>query len=343
MPSSSVIADPLVDAIHASRLRHPDVGQRWLIAVSGGPDSMAVLRAAQTYSRLHPCEISCGHVDHQLRPESGSDSRWVEEQCRALGIPCRVEQVVLPELHGQRTGIEERARNARYDALIRMAHESHATAIVTGHTADDHAETVLHHLFRGSGLRGLSGIPEVRSLSPGLTLWRPLLGTRREVITASLARYQQPSLVDQSNTSDAFTRNRLRHDLLPWLERELNPRSVEALLRMAEQAGDWQSWIESEAQRCLSAALVEPVTEVVRLRREVLSTAHPALLRECFVRLWVRFNWPRQSMTAEHWNRLAEVCRDDGPLAVNMPGGRDVRRRGTMVVIESRAGSSVHL
>ena len=329
-------ADPLVDAIHTSRLRHPSVGNRWLVAVSGGPDSMALLRAAQCYARIHGCEISCGHVDHQLRPESGSDSRWVEEQCRVLGIPSRVERIELPHTNEQRTGIEEQARNARYAALMRMTHDSQASAILTGHTADDNAETVLHHLFRGSGLRGLSGIPEVRPLSTGLTLWRPLLGIRREVIAASLARYQQSSLVDQSNASDAFTRNRLRHELIPWLERELNPRSVEALLRIAEQAGDWQSWIESEAQRCLSAALIEPVTEVVRLRREVLSTAHPALLRECFVRLWVRFNWPRQSMTTEHWNRLAEVCRDDGPIAVQMPGGRDVRRRGAMVVIESQ-------
>lgn len=336
MATSPVIADPLVDAIHTSRLRHASVGHRWLIAVSGGPDSMALLRAAQCYSRLHSCEISCGHVDHQLRPESGSDRCWVEEQCRGLGIPCRVEQIEIPRIHEQRTGVEEQARKARYDALIRMADDSHASAIITGHTADDHAETVLHHLFRGSGLRGLSGIPEVRPLTADITLWRPLLGIRREVIAASLARYQQPSLIDQSNTSDAFTRNRLRHELIPWLERELNPRSVEALLRIAEQAGDWQSWIESEAQRCLSATLIEPVTEVVRLRREVLSTAHPALLRECFVRLWVRYDWPRQSMTAEHWNRLADVCRDDGPLAVQMPGGRDVRRRGTMIVIESR-------
>ena len=334
MSSPPLHADPLVDAINASRLRHPHVGDRWLIAVSGGPDSMALLRAAQTYSRLHHCEIACGHVDHQLRPESGSDSRWVEEQCRELGIPCQLERIELPFAQEQLTAIEEQARNARYAALVRMAQRTQATAIVTGHTADDNAETVLHHLFRGSGLRGLSGITEVRSLASGVSLWRPLLSIRREEIVDSLARLQQPSLVDQSNTSAAFTRNRLRNELIPWLERELNPRSVEAVLRIAEQASDWQAWIETEAQRCLAAALIEPVTEVVRLRREVLTAAHPALLRECFVRLWVRLDWPRQSMTAEHWKRLAEVCQDDGPPAVHMPGGRDVRRRGAMVVIE---------
>ena len=215
-----------------------------------------------------------------------------------------------------------------------MAMTSRSTAIVTGHTADDNAETILHHLFRGTGLRGLSGIPEVRALSEGLVLWRPLLHIRREAIVACLAELHQPSLVDRSNASDAFTRNRVRHELLPWLERELNPRSVEALQRIAEQAAEWQSWSEIEAERCLHAALVEPATEVVRLHRAVLTAVHPLLLRECFVRLWVRQGWPRQAMTAEHWQRLVEVCQDQGPPAVQMPGGRDVRRRGAMIVIE---------
>ncbi len=327
--------DLLIDAIHVSRLRHMPVGAHWLIAVSGGPDSMTLLRAAQIYVREHGGSITCGHVDHQLRPESGADSEWVAEQCRVLNIPCLIERVELPHRHEQRTAIEEQARNARYDALVRMAQTIQATAILTGHTADDNAETVLHHLFRGSGLRGLAGIPEVRSLPNGLLLWRPLLAIRRAEIVDSLSHYQQTSLVDQTNASSAFTRNRLRNELIPWLERELNPRSVQALLRIAEQAADWQSWIECEADRCLSAALIEPVTEVVRLRRDVLMAAHPTLRRECFVRLWVQLNWPRQAMTAEHWLRLAEACQDDGPVAVQMPGGRDVRRRGAMLVIES--------
>ena len=326
---------PLVESLHASRSRHPQLGDRWLIAVSGGPDSMALLRAALLYSQQYGGEITCGHVDHQLRPESVSDSQWVEAQCAALGVRSLVERVDLPSQNGLRTAVEEQGRTARYAALTRMADTCRATAIVTGHTADDNAETVLHHLFRGTGLRGLSGIPEVRILREGLALWRPLLHTRRESIVASLREFNQPSLTDSSNTSDAFTRNRVRHELLPWLERELNPRSVQALQRIAEQAAEWQSWIEIEALRCLTAALIEPATEVVRLRREVLVAAHPALLRECFVRLWDRQGWPRQAMTAEHWQRLADVCQDSGPPAVQMPGGRDVRRRGAMIVIES--------
>ena len=243
------------------------------------------------------------------------------------------EKIELPSQDGPQTAIEEQARHARYAALTRMARSVRATAVLTGHTADDNAETVLHHLFRGTGLRGLSGIPEVRSLGEELVLWRPLLSIRREAILACLQELNQPSLTDSSNASDAFTRNRIRHELLPWLERELNPRSVEALVRLAEQAAEQQSWIEEEAERLLAAALVTPATEVVRLHRSLLATAHPVLARECFVRLWVSQNWPRQAMTAEHWHRLVEVCPDHGPPAVQMPGGIDVRRRGEMLVI----------
>ncbi len=321
----------LVQALTHSRTLQ--VGDRWLVAVSGGPDSMALLRVAGLAIPELGGELTCGHVDHQLRPESGTDSEWVQQQCAELGVRCLIERIELPSQDGQRTAIEEQARHARYAALTRMAHKVGATAVLTGHTADDNAETVLHHLFRGTGLRGLSGIPEVRSLGDGLALWRPLLSIRREAILACLMELGQPSLTDSSNVSDAFTRNRVRRELLPWLERELNPRSVEALVRLAEQAAEQQSWIEAEAQLLLAAAVILPATEVVRLHRPLLVAAHPVLARECFVRLWVHQNWPRQAMTAEHWHRLVEVCQDHGPPAVQMPGGIDVRRRREMVVI----------
>ena len=327
---------PLLQALTLPRPRA--VGDRWLVAVSGGPDSMALLRVALLTIQEQGGDLVCGHVDHQLRPESGTDSEWVQQQCADLGVRCLVEKVELPAQDGQRTAIEEQARQARYAALTRMARSVGATAVLTGHTADDNAETVLHHLFRGTGLRGLSGIPEVRSLGEGLVLWRPLLSIRREAIVACLHELHQSSLTDSSNSSSAFTRNRVRSELLPWLERELNLRSVEALVRLAEQAAEQQSWIEEEAELLLAAALIQPVTEVVRLHRSLLATAHPVLARECFVRLWVSQNWPRQAMTAEHWHRLVEVCPDHGPPAVQMPGGIDVRRRGEMLVI---AGSDL--
>lgn len=325
---------PLIESLQASRMRHPAVGQRWLVAVSGGPDSMALLRVAWLVTPHAGGELTCGHVDHQLRTESEADSAWVQQQCQTLDVPCLVEKIELPTPGGPRTAIEEQARNARYAALTRMARSCGATSVLTGHTADDNAETILHHLFRGTGLRGLSGIPEVRPLDEGLVLWRPLLTIRREAIVACLSELHQPSLCDSSNTSDAFTRNRVRSELLPWLERELNPRSVEALQRLASQASEQQTWIEEQAERCLTSALILPATEIIRLHRLALATIHPVLARECFVRLWVRQNWPRQAMTAEHWHRLAEVCQDHGPPAVQMPGGIDVRRRGEMIVIE---------
>ncbi len=334
MTTPPTVVQCLIDRLFASRSRHPLVGDRWLVAVSGGPDSMALLRTVQIIARENHQEITCGHIDHQLRPESGADGEWVQQQCQTVGVRCLIETIKLPDQDGQRTAIEEQARHARYAALTRMALSCGATAILTGHTADDNAETILHHLFRGTGLRGLSGIPEVRPLSESLMVWRPLLTIRREQIVACLEELHQSSLVDSSNSSEAFTRNRVRHELLPWLDRELNPRAVEALERLAAQAAEQQSWIEAEAQRCLVASLIEPSAAVVRLQREVLAAAHPVLARECFVRLWVRQNWPRQAMTAEHWQRLVEVCQDHGPPAVQMPGGITVRRRGKMIVIE---------
>ena len=320
----------LVDTFAKSLSRHPEVGRRWLVAVSGGPDSMALLRTAQSVAATHGAEIHSGHIDHQLRPESGADADWVAAQCQSLGVRSWIEQVTVSGTGG---AIEETARQVRYEALVRMAHECGATAILTGHTADDNAETILHHVFRGTGLRGLIGIPPIRALTESLGLWRPLLAVRRSEVLAELERLGQPFRTDSSNSSSRFTRNRVRLELIPWLERELNPRAVDAVLRLSEQSEEALDWLHSEAVQLLDRSLVVPVTPAVRLRCDVIRSVSAVVARECFVQLWNRQSWPRQAMTREHWQRLVDQCAAQEQSAIQMPGQIDVRRRGDLLIL----------
>lgn len=319
----------LIRAFDESLARHPNVGRVWLVAVSGGPDSMALLRTAQIAASRTGAEVLSGHIDHQLRPDSGADAEWVADQCQKLGIRCLTQTVTVPH----DGAIEETARRVRYEALAQMAAQAHASAILTGHTADDQAETVLHHLFRGTGLQGLVGIPEVRQLHETLWIWRPLLSVRRQLIVDELQHWQQPFRTDSSNASSRYTRNRVRNELIPWLERELNPRSVDAVLRLSEQAAETLDWLQSMAAKLLNTAIVQPETEVVRLRCAPLVESAPVVARECFVQLWRRKDWPRQAMTRTHWEKLVELCSADGPPALQMPGEIDVRRRGDLLVL----------
>lgn len=320
----------LIQSFRKSWIRHA-IGTRWLIAVSGGPDSMALLRAAQCLALESSSPVVCGHVDHQLRPDSAADAEWLQEQCFHLGIPFRIARVAIQsEPSG---GIEEAARRARYQALTQIAHQENLDAILTGHTADDQAETVLHHLFRGTGLRGLSGIPEARQLDEKLWLWRPLLTVRRQEILTALQEWQQSYRTDSSNASSDFTRNRIRNELVPWLERELNARSVEAVLRLSEQAAETAEWLQATAVDLLKRVRDATESTIVRLRRGLVREAPVIVAREMFVQLWIQQHWPRQAMTQTHWQRLVEVCADDGPAAEQMPGGIDVRRRGELLVV----------
>lgn len=205
-------------------------GAQLLLAVSGGPDSVVLLHLL--HSKIAPCEalrLSVVHVHHCLRPEADDDASFVEEMAHSLGIPFFQRRVDVPA-HVAECGetVEEAARTLRYAALDDVAREVGADAIVTGHTADDQAETVLMRILRGTGATGLCGMPAKRG-----RIVRPLLSLWRADIDAYVQRHQLPFRIDGSNASMAFTRNRLRRELLPMLETEYAPRLRERLVKLA--------------------------------------------------------------------------------------------------------------
>jgi tRNA(Ile)-lysidine synthase len=205
-------------------------GERVLVAVSGGPDSTALLHAlVHLASRLH-IELAAATVDHGLRPESGAEAALVVERCKALGVRCEVLVVDVKAARHPHVSLQEAARNVRLCALQEAAARLGCSAVALGHTADDQAETVLFRIVRGTGVGGLAGIPYRRGI-----FIRPLLDVRRKGILAFLAKRRIPFIEDPSNANRHYARVRMRLDLLPLLARE-NPRVVEALLSLAQEA-----------------------------------------------------------------------------------------------------------
>jgi tRNA(Ile)-lysidine synthase len=194
-------------------------GLHLLVAVSGGPDSVALLDLLRRLAPIHALRLTVAHIDHTLRPESAEEARFVRALAQEWGLGVCVERVDVPARVRQ-TGesVEEAARALRYAALRGMAATVGADRIVTGHTADDQAETVLMRVLRGTGVAGLAGIPARRD-----AIVRPLLPLWRTDIEAYLTAHALPSRLDPSNASLAFTRNRLRHELLPTLEANYAP------------------------------------------------------------------------------------------------------------------------
>lgn len=307
--------------------------RRLLLAVSGGADSMALLRGVQALAA--ECEVVpvVAHLDHGLRKESAHDAAWVAAQAAGLGleaIDARIDVRALAVEQGR--GVEETARRARYAFLRVTAEERGISFVATAHTADDVVETVLHHILRGTSLDGLRGIARRRRLSSDVSLLRPLLDVRRSEIESFLASLRQSYLTDATNADVSFTRNRLRRDVLPRLRRTVNPQVDEALLRLARQAAETASLVARDALRELKQVLIESSADVIRLDARRLKQQPRALVRAVVAQAWRRQGWPRQAMSFAHWNALATIAMEGGRRT--LPGGTDARRRRGELILQ---------
>lgn len=312
------------------------IAGRGLIAVSGGPDSVALLRLVHAAGR----DVHVAHVNHGLRgAESDADEAFVRDLAEQLGVPCTVARLppsgrsaVGP---GQSRNLEAAARRLRYAWLAELARQIGATWVATGHTADDQAETVLFHLLRGTGLRGLRGIAPRRLLAPGVELVRPLLAQRRADLRAWLHELGQTYRTDSSNNDPRFTRNRLRLEVLPLLTRTVHAHAVEHLARLAAQARQVQRELTRQARRLLGRCERPRAGEIVILDRQHLGAQSQTRVTEMLLVLFDREGWPRGRMTMRLWQQAAAVCRGKA-AAMHLPGGLMVRSAGSVVQIGPR-------
>ena len=308
-------------------------GASLLAAVSGGPDSLAMLHALHCIVDSHGLTLHVAHVDHGLRPLSGQDAGFVRERAGALGLPCTVAPVTVPR---RRDGSfpEAAAREARYRALARLAEAQGAAAIVTGHTLDDQAETLLLHAVRGSGLAGLRAMA-VLGPSPvagaAARLFRPLLGVRRAETLAYCRQLGLSPLEDETNSDARIPRNLLRLEVMPLLER-LNPRAAEALARLAAMAGGAQDFLDAALDAewpSLAAA-----GGAVALDRERLRALHPAL-RALAVRRACAEAGGSATLDAAHVEAVLRLAGGPAGREAALPGGLCVEARHDALVFHA--------
>lgn len=266
------------------------------------------------------------HFNHGKRgDQSDADQGFVESLCRQFSLPCVSGR--SPTSRSDDT--ESAMRTNRYDFLLEAAEEVGARYLVTAHTADDQAETIVHRIIRGTGLAGLSGIPRVRRLSRAVSAMRPMLSIRREQVLAYLRRMDQPYREDASNDDVKYTRNRIRHELLPRLEADYNQGVVDALLRLGQLAGEAQQVIFDQVDALMDACVSETSAGCVRVDSSRIATSHPFLVRALFIRIWGDRGWPQQAMGFEHWELLCRMARGTATVPgqrATLPGAVDVQR-----------------
>ena len=306
-----------------------------VVAVSGGPDSVALLRALPAAGVQ---QIVVAHLNHGLRAaESDGDEAFVADLANKLGMPFGRGRIDLTA-EAARDNLEATARRLRYDWLAAVATKTEASWVATGHTADDQAETVLFQLLRGTGLDGLAGIAESRPLAVGVQLVRPLLGVSRAEVIDYLRGLGQDYRTDATNADTSRTRSRIRHELLPLLARQYNPRVVHMLVRLAAQASEWRRELGATTQAFVQSAELLRAGQLLVFDRRTLRTAPRRRRRSLWRMIWQREGWPRQEMGFREWDRLAGLCRG-GPVAIDLPGSIRARRVGTVIQVGPIGGT----
>ena len=314
------LADNFLQRLNADGLIRPQ--ERVLIALSGGSDSVALLHLLCAVAPSLQLTLIAAHLDHAIRPQSRDDVDFVRSLCARLQIPLLCERVDVPELAAEKkVGLEEAGRLARQTFLHKSAAQAACTAIALGHHRGDQAETLLHHLGRGCGLHGLAAMRRRRGL-----FVRPLLTYSKTELLAFLAEIGAEFVTDASNDELNFTRNRIRHQLLPLLA-TLNPRIEATLGDLAAVAAQEDEYWHLEMAR-LDALLVQRDGDSLRLCVAELCRLHPAQRYRLLHQLLTAFaQMAEKEVGLCHVTALDLLLTSAAPQGeVHLPGVRAIRR-----------------
>jgi len=319
------------------KLKLPFAGETMIVAVSGGADSTALLLALDELRSAHKLHVQLcvAHLDHKLRPSSSKDAKWVAELAEKLGYECVIGRSKVAEIaEAKADNLEQAAREARYKFLERTAKRKSANYVLTGHTMDDQAETVLLRLMRGSAGSGLGGMELVRPLgkNTAVKLVRPLLTSRRSETETYCRLRKTHFLRDEMNDNQKFARVKVRRQLLPLMQ-SFNNKIVEALSRTASQLREDAAVLLNDSDALLKRAAVldhlddESETETPVLNVKVLAGAPPALRRRA-LRQWIsQARGSSRRLEMVHLLAVEKLLEGTGGgRVVELPGGSRVRR-----------------
>jgi tRNA(Ile)-lysidine synthase len=336
-PKRGSLLDQVRETVGRRQLLAP--GDGVVVAVSGGADSLAMLHLLTVLQAEWSLRLVAAHLHHGMRGiAADEDAAFVAATAERWGVTCVVENEDVPGLaRAARIGLEEAGRVARYRFFARVAGAQQCDHIATAHTADDRVETVLLNLFRGTGIDGLAGIPARRPLSadqPLPEVVRPLIDCWRRDVVAYCAAHGLEPRWDVSNEAREHARNRVRLELLPWLERELSPAARQHLLRLAGLAEEEGALLGELARELLDQARVSDSATEIRLRSGTLAEAPPPLARRALLAALRSLGGPAASGGSTTLDALLRLVRGELVTAIAVPESpTSAAREGEILVL----------
>lgn len=329
-------------------------GDKVILGVSGGADSVCLLFLLLEYRKKAPFEMLAVHVNHGIRGTAAEeDAAWVEALCRQQGLAFRLERVDVKEFtKAEKCSEEDAGRRLRYEAFGRAAREFGGTKIAVAHNAEDRAETMLLHLFRGSGLKGLRGIEPVRAGTETAVIrraevirWaeiiRPVLCLERSEIEQYLKERGLSWRTDITNGEDKYTRNRIRHHLLPWAEKEVSGRVVEHMCRTADALSEAEDYLRQQTDEAFASCAVwvsGPGGDGAEIDVERFMSCHPVLRKRMLLALAESLSPTGKDISSVHVDMALSLFEQEGNRSVDLPLGICFRRQYGKVVAGRQKG-----
>lgn len=307
---------------------------RIVVGVSGGADSVCLLFVLLELRKRIPLSLYVVHINHGIRDEAGEDASYVESLCKDRDIPFYlVQENVRGMAKEQHRSEEEMGRIVRYDAFYRIAEEVNAGKIAVAHNMNDKSETMLYNLFRGSGIKGLGSIRPVRE-----KIVRPILCLKRSEIEEYLLERGIRFCMDATNEKDDYTRNRIRHHILPYAEQEISGGSIEHVARAAEEMEEIDNYLmlqtEALKKKCVKKTNNGYIFDVEKIQKE-----HSVIRKRLLFELLMELAPHRKDITNAHVTALDGIFSKEGNSSVKLPFGIIGRREYTKVVLYRTLGN----
>ncbi|MBN2831406.1 MAG: tRNA lysidine(34) synthetase TilS [Candidatus Omnitrophica bacterium] len=305
-----------------------DKGDRVVVGVSGGADSVCLLYLLSGLKEDLKISLHIAHLDHGLRKESEKDAKFVKMLAEELNIPVAFKRVNVKRIAGK-LSVEEAARNLRLEFLLQVAKRVKAQKIALAHNFDDQAETVIMRILRGTGLYGLSAILPKRKMGRVFII-RPLLNIKRSEIEAFLKSKGIKFCIDKTNNDECYLRNKIRHRLLPLLEKDYNKNIREAFFALAKSAGSDYDYLKGVVARTLKGSHT-------KLQLKSLAGLHPSIMRLKLREAISFLQRDTRRITFKHIQELEDLIlnRPQGSI-VDLPKGVSALKKQKMLVFYLR-------